>query len=80
MTIKHWLPTVRIPEIPSVCDIWKAAEFNERVKSMISTAYASSASWYAPPLLRNDWVGYPMRKDDDPMDERNPLRMDNEER
>jgi NADH-quinone oxidoreductase subunit C/D len=29
-------------------------------------------------FLRNDWVGYPLRKDDDPTDERNPLRMDNE--
>lgn len=28
--------------------------------------------------LRNDWVGHPMRKDDDP-EAQNPLRMDNEE-
>src|SRR3712207_7325239 len=28
--------------------------------------------------LRNDWVGYPLRKDNDPEKE-NPLRMDNEE-
>ena len=28
--------------------------------------------------LRNDWVGYPMRKDNEP-EKDNPLRMDNEE-
>ena len=28
--------------------------------------------------LRNDWVGHPFRKDDDPNDDRNPLRMSNE--
>lgn len=28
--------------------------------------------------LRNDWVGYPMRKDNNP-EKDNPLRMDNEE-
>ncbi|KAA6338224.1 NADH-quinone oxidoreductase subunit C/D, partial [termite gut metagenome] len=28
--------------------------------------------------LRNDWVGYPLRKDDDPTDNRNPLRLDSE--
>ena len=29
-------------------------------------------------FLRNDWVGYPLRKDNDPQKE-NPLRMTNEE-
>ena len=29
-------------------------------------------------FLRNDWVGYPLRKDNDPEKE-NPLRMTNEE-
>lgn len=28
--------------------------------------------------LRNDWVGHPMRKDNNP-EKDNPLRMDNEE-
>ena len=54
------------PEIPSVSDIWKIADFYERHPDMRRL------------YLRNDWVGYPMRKDNDP-EKDNPLRMDNEE-
>lgn len=79
MTIKALTTDRENPEIPSVCDIWKAAEFNEReVYDFYGIRFIGHPDMRRL-FLRNDWVGYPMRKDDDPMDERNPLRMDNEE-
>ena len=66
------------PELPSVCDIWKAADFLERevfdFYGVVFVGHPDMRRLY----LRNDWVGYPMRKDDDP-EAQNPLRMDNEE-
>lgn len=66
------------PELPSVSDIWKAADFNERevydFYGIVFIGHPDMRRLY----LRNDWVGYPMRKDDDP-EGQNPLRMDNEE-
>ena len=66
------------PELPSVCDIWKAADFLERevfdFYGVVFIGHPDMRRLY----LRNDWVGYPMRKDDDP-EAQNPLRMDNEE-
>ena len=66
------------PELPSVSDIWKAADFNERevydFYGIVFIGHPDMRRLYP----RNDWVGYPMRKDDDPEAE-NPLRMDNEE-
>ena len=66
------------PELPSVSDIWKAADFNERevydFYGIVFIGHPDMRRLY----LRNDWVGYPMRKDNDP-EKDNPLRMDNEE-
>ena len=66
------------PELPSVCDIWKAADFLERevfdFYGVVFVGHPDIRRLY----LRNDWVGHPMRKDDDP-EAQNPLRMDNEE-
>lgn len=67
-----------VPEIPSVSDIWKAADFNEREVydyfGIVFPGHPDMRRLY----LRNDWVGHPMRKDNDP-EKDNPLRMDNEE-
>ncbi|MEL7585810.1 MAG: NADH-quinone oxidoreductase subunit D [Prolixibacteraceae bacterium] len=66
------------PELQSVCDIWKAANFKEReVYDFFGIRFIGHPDMRRL-YLRNDWVGYPLRKDDDPMDERNPLRMENE--
>ncbi|MEN6455052.1 MAG: NADH-quinone oxidoreductase subunit C, partial [Prolixibacteraceae bacterium] len=66
------------PELPTVCDIWKAANFKEReVYDYFGIRFINHPDMRRL-FLRNDWVGYPLRKDDDPTDERNPLRMDNE--
>lgn len=66
------------PEIPTVSDIWKAAEFNEReiydFFGIVFIGHPDMRRLY----LRNDWVGYPLRKDNHP-EQDNPLRMDNEE-
>ena len=52
--------------IPSVCDIWKAADLNERE----AYDYLGIKFIGHPDLrrlyLRDDWKGYPLRKDYDP--------------
>lgn len=65
------------PELPSVSDLWKGADFNEReVYDFFGIRFAGH-----PDLrrlyLRDDWVGHPLRKDYD--ESLNPLRMTNEE-
>ncbi len=65
------------PMIPSVSDLWDIANIYERevydYYGIIFTGHPDMRRIF----LREDWVGYPLRKDDDPEKE-NPLRMDNE--
>jgi NADH-quinone oxidoreductase subunit C/D len=67
------------PELPSVCDLWKGAEFNERevfdFYGIRFTNHPDMRRLY----LRDDWVGHPLRKDYDESEEINPIRMTNEE-
>lgn len=66
------------PELPSVCDIWKAAELNEReVYDYFGIGFTKHPDMRRL-FLRDDWVGYPLRKDFDRSTEINPLRMSNE--
>ena len=62
--------------LPSVCDLWKGAEFNERE----AFDYFGIRFLNHPDMrrlyLRDDWVGHPLRKDYD--ESLNPLRMSNE--
>ena len=64
------------PVLASVCDLWKGAELNERE----AFDYFGIRFLNHPDMrrlfLRDDWVGYPLRKDYDPA--QNPLRMSNE--
>ena len=51
------------PEIDTVCDIWRTAEFHEReVYDLLGIVFRNH-----PDLRRifldDDWVGYPLRKD-----------------
>ncbi|MDR1115074.1 MAG: NADH-quinone oxidoreductase subunit D [Tannerella sp.] len=66
------------PEIPTVSDIWKAAELNEREAydyfGIGFTGHPDMRRLY----LREDWVGHPLRKNFDGSKEVNPLRMSNE--
>ena len=63
-----------LPEIPSVSDIWKIADFYERevfdYYGITFIGHPDMRRLY----LRNDWIGYPMRKDNDP-EKDNPLCM-----
>lgn len=66
------------PELPSVCDLWKGAELNEReVYDFFGILFINHPDMRRL-YLRSDWVGHPLLKDDNPLDERNPLRMSNE--
>ena len=65
------------PELPSVCDIWKAAEFNEREAYDYFGIHFIGHPDMRRLYLREDWVGHPFRKDYD--ESLNPLRMTNEE-
>ena len=67
-----------LPEIPSVSDIWKIADFYEReVFDFYGITFVGHPDMRRL-YLRNDWIGYPMRKDNDP-EKDNPLCMTNEE-
>ena len=65
-------------EIPTVCDVWKAAELNEREVydyfGIVFTDHPDMRRLY----LREDWIGHPLRKDYTHSEEINPLRMNNE--
>lgn len=64
------------PELFSVCDLWKGANFNEReVYDFFGIRFINHPDMRRL-FLRDDWVGYPFRKDYDL--ESNKLNMTNE--
>ncbi len=65
--------------LPSVCDLWKAAELNEReAYDFFGIRFVNHPDMRRL-YLRDDWKGYPLRKDYDVNSDENALRMDNEE-
>ena len=63
--------------IPSVCDLWKTAEIKEReIFDFFGIRFLNNPDMRRI-FLREDWKGYPLRKDYDMNS--NPLNMDNEE-
>ena len=66
------------PVLPSVCDLWHSANLNERevydFYGIRFTGHPDMRRLY----LRNDWVGYPFRKDYDANPEINPVPETNE--
>ena len=64
------------PELPSVCDLWKGAEFNEREVYDFFGIHFIGHPDMRRLYLREDWVGHPLCKDYD--ESLNPLRMTNE--
>jgi len=65
------------PFLPTVCDLWNIANIYEReVFDFFGIKFLGHPDMRRI-FLREDWSGYPMRKDDKP-EEENPLRMDNE--
>jgi NADH-quinone oxidoreductase subunit C/D len=67
------------PELPSVSDVWKAAELNEREVYDFFGIHFTGHPDMRRLFLRDDWNGYPLRKDFNAGEENNPLRMTNEE-
>lgn len=64
------------PELFSVCDLWKGANFNEReVYDFFGIRFINHPDMRRL-FLRDDWVGFPFRKDYDI--ESNQLNMTNE--
>ena len=67
------------PMIHSVSDLWKVALFQEReVYDFYGIKFINHPDMRRF-FLRNDWVGYPLRKDYDENPALNPLRMTDEE-
>lgn len=66
------------PQIPTVCDLWSVAELYEReVYDFFGIEFINHPDMRRL-FLRNDWVGYPLRKDYDESKAINPIRMENE--
>lgn len=67
------------PMLHSVSDLWKVALFQEReVYDFYGIKFINHPDMRRF-FLRNDWVGFPLRKDYDANPELNPMRMEDEE-
>ncbi|MDR3350256.1 MAG: NADH-quinone oxidoreductase subunit C, partial [Prevotellaceae bacterium] len=67
------------PAIPSLSDIWETAILNEReVFDYFGIRFTGHPDMRRI-FLRNDWVGYPLRKDYNADEAVNPVRLESEE-
>lgn len=67
------------PMLYSVSDLWKVALFQEReVYDFYGIKFINHPDMRRF-FLRNDWVGYPLRKDYDDNPELNPVKLNDEE-
>lgn len=67
------------PRLHTVSDIWAVANYQEReVYDFFGIEFINHPDMRRF-FLRNDWVGYPLRKDYDASPELNPLRLEAEE-
>lgn len=74
VTVKTICPDKQWPYIPSVSDLWQIANLYEReVYDFFGIKFLNHPDMRRL-FLREDWVGYPLRKDDD-TEAQNPLRM-----
>ena len=67
------------PELASVSDIWATANLNEREVFDFFGIHFINHPDMRRLFLRNDWVGYPLRKDYDASETVNPVRLESEE-
>ncbi len=66
------------PQIPTMCHLWSVAELYEReVYDFFGIRFTNHPDMRRL-FLRNDWVGYPLRKDYDDSEAINPVRMESE--
>lgn len=63
------------PTIPTVSDIWSIANMYEREVFDFFGIIFDGHPYMHRLYLRNDWVGYPLRKDYDESEALNPIRM-----
>lgn len=71
-------PNREQPELVSVSDIWATANLNEReVFDFFGIRFVNHPDMRRL-FLRNDWVGYPFRKDYNMDQSVNPVRLDSE--
>ena len=74
--VKVTAPDREQPRLHSVVDLWPVANFQEReVYDFFGIVFIGHPDMRRM-FLRNDWVGYPLRKDYDPAT--NPLRLEDE--
>lgn len=67
------------PELFTVCDLWAAAGLNEReIFDFFGIRFINHPDMRRL-FLRNDWVGYPLRKDYDAGEVLNPVRLESDE-
>lgn len=78
LEVKVEAPDTKDPFIHSVSDIWKVALFQEReVYDFFGIKFINHPDMRRM-FLRNDWVGYPLRKDYDTDPAKNPIRLEDE--
>lgn len=78
LTVKVLAPNREDPMVHSVSDVWHVANFQEReVYDFFGIKFINHPDMRRF-FLRNDWVGYPLRKDYDANPELNPIRLDDE--
>jgi len=53
----------RLPEVPSVADIWRTADWHEREVYDLCGVWFTGHPNMVRILLSEDWEGYPLRKD-----------------
>lgn len=65
LILSRWKDNVpgRLPEVPTVCGVWRAADWHEReVFDLVGVSFLG----HPDPrriLLAEDWIGHPLRKD-----------------
>jgi len=71
-TTHHHVVVVKVatnrenPEIPTICDIWRTAEFHEREAFDFFGIKFTNHPDLRRIFLDEDWKGFPLRKDYDP--------------
>lgn len=79
LAVKVAAPDREKPMIHTVSDIWGVANFQEREAFDFFGIEFINHPDMRRFFLRNDWVGYPLRKDYDANPELNPIRLEAEE-